>query len=85
MKFSEKISSSRSSNIFLFNTIEPVTGLETYVFFKVKNEKLELFKKFRKGDQCKLSQYGEVIKFGFDTSPPQQVIDEINAKYGTDF
>ena len=86
MFFASKLSASREKrNVFLFNTIHPVIGLEIYVFLKVKNNKLDIFRKFKKGDKADLLEYGEIIKFGFEENPPQEVIDEINNKYKTNF
>lgn len=60
-------------------------GFHVWHFIMVAPAKVNAFLNAKKQPIFDLRDYGEILKSGYGSHPPKEVIDEINEKYGLDF
>ena len=64
---------------------ETVSGKPFYAFLKIKPSRFAAFERAQQSEQAfDLYEFGDILNFDYAHTPPQEVIDTMRARYGSD-
>jgi hypothetical protein len=63
---------------------DTISGKPYYAFVKMKPSRLTAFERIKNTDESfSLQDYGDILKFDYVEIPPEEVINEMRARYGS--
>jgi hypothetical protein len=71
-------------DIILLCRGDTISGKSYYAFVKMKPSRFTAFERIKNTDESfSLQEYGDILKFDYVEIPPEEVINEMRARYGS--